>query len=259
MTADPSILRNIRCSITAYFGYYRKIIDELNYGNNDIELVKYMLHTKSFNAFSAALQLCETGLHIESYNSIRLALENAWLALLIEDRSELAMEWLTMVAPERSFEKITQTYRKKLGSPAWVREALSHGKKDKERRDKLYSVLSTKSHANVASTFFPCTDGRGHEWPQFYGPGGIDDMKHKFKNLKAMKFCFGYVLKEAEAKRGEGNTIDWVYDEMEIVNIAGIAEEDENGSLYVNPDTVNRKYQEMIILYKMRRTLGMVE
>lgn len=246
-------LGTLRGSITVYFECYRKIIDELNYDNNDVELVKYMLHTKSFNAFSAALQLCEAGLHIESYNSIRLALENAWLALLMEDRSELALEWLAMVAPEKSFENIARRYRKRFGSPSWVREALSHSKEDKERRDKLYGVLSTKSHANVASTFFPCYDGHGHEWLQFYGPGGIDDIKHKFKNLKAMKFCFGYVLKEAETKRGKGSTINWMYDEMEIVNIAGIAEEDENGNLHVKPDNVNRKYQEMIILYMISR------
>lgn len=247
-------IRNLRHSITSYLEYYQKIIIAgYSDNNNDVDLAKYILHTKAFNAFSAARQLCESGLHIESYNSIRLALENAWLALLMEERATLALEWLSMVAPEKSIAEIAKRYRKKIGNPSWVRRQLSRSEEDKERRDKLYSVLSTKSHANVASTFFMCCELNGREWLQFYGPGGIDDKKHKQKNLQAIKFCFGFVLKELVEKRGLDNSINWTYDEMEIVNIAGIADIDDNGKMHVIPDKVNQKYQEMMITYRTSR------
>jgi len=213
------------------------------------ELAKYMLFTKSYNSFLSGLLLCRNGLHTESNNSIRIGLENGWLALLMEKEKELALEWLTLVSKKNPMNETSKKYRDTFGRPSWVRKKLSENKQEKEQRDKIYSVLSTKSHPNVASSFCIVSGLNSTQKLYFYEPGGINDEQHKGKNLIAINFCLNWILNDIQNIKNVDLGIKWKYDEHILVSIAGIGYPNGNNQFKVIPEKVNKAYQEVLLLY----------
>lgn len=143
---------------------------------------QYMLMARSCNAFSAAVSLCLNGFFVESYNSARVGLEAGWLSLVLRRNAEKAFEWLTLVPSDTSMEIAEKRYRETFGSPAWIRKEVSP--EGKEQRDNLYEILSKKSHANVAATFFVSPTENDPNDLCLYGPGPLDSEEHRHKHLR---------------------------------------------------------------------------
>lgn len=222
---------------------------ELDINREEAELSKYMLFTKSYNSFLSSLLLCRNGLHTESNNSIRLGLENGWLALLMEKNEELALEWLTLISKNCTMNEASEKYRSTFGRPSWVRKQLSDNSQEKDQRDKIYSILSIKSHPNVASSFCIVSGLNSTQKLYFYEPGGINDEQHKGKNLIAINFCLNWILNDIQNIKNVDLGIKWKYDENILVSIAGIGYPNGNNQLKVIPKKLNQSYQELLLLY----------
>lgn len=207
---------------------------------------QYMLLARSCNAFSAAVSLCLNGFFVESYNSARVGLETGWLSLVLRCNAEKAFEWLTFVPSDTSMEAAERRYRETFGSPAWIRKEVSP--KGKEQRDNLYEILSKKSHANVAATFFVCPTANDPNDLCLYGPGPLDSEEHRHKHLNGIFYCLRSLLYDVQAQCGVDLGVTWKHDEMGLFNIAGVGYPDEETGVRVVPKKVNAAYQAMVLL-----------
>lgn len=206
---------------------------------------QYMLLARSCNAFSAAVSLCLNGFFVDSYNSARVGLEAGWLSLVLRRNAEKAFEWLTLVPSDTSMETAEKRYRETFGSPAWIRKEVSP--EGKEQRDNLYEILSKKSHANVAATFFVCPTANDPNDLCLYGPGPLDSEEHRHKHLHGILYCLRSLLNDVQAQCGVDLSVTWKHDEMGLFNIAGVGYRDETG-VKVVPKKVNAAYQAMVLL-----------
>jgi ribonucleotide reductase alpha subunit len=205
-----------------------------------------MLLARSCNAFSAAASLCVSGFFVETYNSARVGLETGWLSLILRRDADKAMEWLTLVPSDTSMELAEKRYRSTYGSPAWIRKEVSpHGK---EQRDNLYQVLSTKSHANVASAFFMCQSESDPNDLCLYGPGPLDSEQHRCKHLRGIFYCLNSLLCDIQTQCGVDLGVTWRHDEMDLFNIAGVGYPDKDTVVKVVPKKVNTAYQALILM-----------
>lgn len=207
---------------------------------------QYMLLVRSCNAFSAAVSLCLNGFFVESYNSARVGLEAGWLSLVLRRNADRAFEWLTLVPSDTSMEVAEERYRATFGSPAWIRKEVSL--KGKEQRDNLYQILSTKSHANVASTFFVCPSSNDPNDLCLYGPGPLESEEHRHKHLRGIFYCLSSLLHDIQEQCCVDLGVTWRHDEMGLFNIAGVGFPDKNTGVRVVPKRVNAAYQAMVLL-----------
>lgn len=207
---------------------------------------QYMLSVRSCNAFSAAVSLCLSGFFVECYNSARTGLEAGWLSLILRRDAEKAFEWLTLVPSDTSMEVAEERYRNTLGSPTWIRKEVSS--EGKEQRDNLYQVLSTKSHANVAATFYVCASANDPDDLCLYGPGPLDSEEHRSKHLRGIHYCLSSLLYELQSQCGVDLRVEWNHDEMGLFNIAGVGYRDKDTGIRVVPQEVNAAYQSMVLL-----------
>lgn len=118
----------------------------------------------------------------------------------------------------------------------------------KEQRDNLYQVLSTKSHANVAATFFMCASKNDPNDLCLYGPGPLDSEEHGRKHLRGILYCLSSLLHEIQAQCHVDLGVTWRHDEMGLFNIAGVGYPDRDGGVRVVPKKVNAAYQAMVLL-----------
>ncbi|WP_027388920.1 hypothetical protein [Chrysiogenes arsenatis] len=206
---------------------------------------QYMLMARSCNAFSAAVSLCMSGFFVESYNSARVGLETGWLSLILRQDSAKALEWLTLVPSDSSMEVAEKQYRNTFGSPAWIRKEVSQ--EGKEQRDNLYQILSTKSHANVAATFFMCPSESDSNDLCLYGPEPLDSEEHRCKHLRGIFYCLNSLIYEIQSQCNVDLCVTWKHDEMGLFNIAGVGFPDKDTGLRVVPKKVNAAYQVMVL------------
>jgi len=207
---------------------------------------QYMLLVRSCNAFSAAVTLCLSGFFVESYNSARVGLEAGWLSLILRRDAEKAFEWLTLIPSDTSMEVAEKRYMKTFGSPAWIREEVSPD--GKEQRDNLYQVLSTKSHANVAATFFVCPSTDDPNDLCLYSPGPLESEEHRHKHLHGIFYSLSSLLHDIQMQCGVDLEVTWRHDEMGLFNIAGVGYPDKVTGVKVVPKKVNAAYQAMVLL-----------
>lgn len=207
---------------------------------------QYMLLVRSCNAFSAAMSLCLSGFFVESYNSARVGLETGWLSLVLRRNAEMAFEWLTLVPSDTSMEDAEKRYMNTFGSPAWIRKEVSP--KGKDQRDNLYQVLSTKSHANVAATFFVCPSASDPNDLCLYGPGPLESEEHRQKHLRGIFYSLSSLLQDIQEQCGVDLGVTWRHDEMGLFNIAGVGYRDKDTGVRVVPKKVNAAYQAMVLL-----------
>lgn len=211
---------------------------------------QYMLLARSCNAFYAAVSLCLNGFFVESYNSARVGLEAGWLSLVLRRNAEKAFEWLTLIPSDTSMEAAEKRYRETFGSPAWIRKEVSP--EGKERRDNLYEILSKKSHANVAASFFVCSTANDPNDLCLYGPGPLDSEEHRYKHLHGIFYCLKSLINDVQAQCDVDLGVNWKHDEMGLFNIAGVGYPDENTGVKVVPKKVNAAYQAMVLLKLFR-------
>lgn len=230
-------------------GKYRNYIMEFVPHTDNVKLAQYILHTKTCNSFISSTVLCMNGLHIESYNATRTALEHGWLGILLSREADLAFEWLTAIN-KGDLVATGSRYKKTLGRPQWIREQLTkNDQEEKKIKDGIYGILSTKSHANVASTFY-ISDGLPVEnHLVFYEPGGINSSHHKYKNLKGIKYCFEYLICDLQKSTGIDFGVEWKYDDNELFNISEIAYPDGKGGIEVHAHKVNEAFQAILLRY----------
>jgi len=207
---------------------------------------QHMLMVRSCNAFSAAMTLCLGGFFVESYNSTRVGLETGWLSLVLQRDSQLAFEWLTLIPSDTSLEDAEKRYRNTFGSPAWIRKEVSP--KEKDQRDNLYQILSTKSHANVAATFFICPSASDPNDLCLYGPGSLRSEEHRHKHLRGIFYSLNFLLNDIQQHCNVDLGATWRHDEMELFNIAGVGCPDKDTGVRVVPKKVNAAYQAMMLL-----------
>jgi len=207
-----------------------------------------MLFTRSCNAFRSAGILCWEGLFVDSYNSVRVGLESGWLALILRRNDELAREWLTLVPNDASDSDIEKKYRNSFGSLRWIREEVSIDDADLKHRTNIYQILSTRSHANPASTFYVADSGEKANDLCLYPPRQLDSDAHRYKFLTGINYCLEYILWDIQARCGENFEVYWRYDEKSMFTIAGVANPDGDDSFVVVPEKVNATYQAMVLL-----------
>jgi len=207
---------------------------------------QYMLLVRSCNAFSAAMSLCLSGFFVEAYNSARVGLEAGWLSLVLRRDAGKALEWLTLVPSDTSIEVAEKRYRDTLGSPAWIRKEVSP--ENKEQRDNLYQILSTKSHANVAASFFVCPSTNDPNDLCLYGPGPLESEEHRNKHLYGIFYCLSSLLHDIQMHYGLDLGVTWRHDEMGLFNISGVGFPDKDTGVKVVPNKVNAAYQAMVLL-----------
>ncbi|MDD2917621.1 hypothetical protein [Rhodoferax sp.] len=207
---------------------------------------QYMLLVRSCNSFSAAVSLCMSGFFVESYNSARVGLETGWLSLVLRRSATKSWEWLTLVPSDTSMEVAEKRYKDTFGSPAWIRKEVSQD--GKELRDNLYQVLSTKSHANVAATFFMCSSANDPNDLCLYGPGPLDSEEHRSKHLRGILYSLCSLLHDIQVQCGVDLGVTWRHDEMGLFNIAGVGYPDKDSGVRVVPKKVNAAYQTMVLL-----------
>lgn len=207
---------------------------------------QYMLLVRSCNAFSAAVSLCFSGFFVESYNSARVGLEAGWLSLVLRRDAEKAFEWLTLVPSDTSMEDAEKRYMNTFGKPAWIRKEVSPT--GKEQRDNLYQVLSTKSHANVAASFFVCPSAGDPNDLCLYGPGPLESEEHRRKHLHGIFYSLSSLLHDIQEQCGVDLGVTWKHDEMGLFNIAGVGYHDKGTGVRVVPKEVNAAYQAMVLL-----------
>lgn len=207
---------------------------------------QYMLLVRSCNAFSAAFSLCLGGFFVECYNSARVGLEAGWLSLVLRRDAKKAFEWLTLVPSDTSMEDAEKRYMNTFGSPAWIRKEVSPT--GKEQRDNLYQVLSTKSHANVAATFFVCPSADDPNDLCLYGPGPLECEEHRHKHLHGIFYSLSSLLHDIQEQCGVDLGVAWKHDEMGLFNIAGVGYPDKDTGVRVVPKKVNAAYQAMVLL-----------
>jgi len=207
-----------------------------------------MLLTRSCNAFASAVTLCTNGLFVDSYNSVRVGLEAGWLSLILKNSEVRALEWLTLVPSDTSPEVLEKQYRNTYGSLAWIRKEVSMDDVDLEQRTNIYQVLSTKSHANVASTFFVCASESDPNDLCLYGPGPLASHEHELKFLKGILYCLKYILHDIQTRCDCDLGVTWSYDNISLFGIAGVGFADEKTGLKVVPSKVNAHYQAMVLL-----------
>lgn len=243
-----AIIKDMNGEIIACLEKYISYASKIRPFSTKSSTAYYMLLTRSCNAFISAYTLCQNGLHVDSYNSVRIGLENGWLALILREDETRALEWLTLVPSDNSSEIIEKKYRNTYGSVKWIRKEVSLNDRDKNQRDNIYGILSTKSHANVASTFF--ISGATPQENNFclYAPGAMKDNEHEYKNLKGILYCLKYILYDFQVRCGEDFGVDWKYDHMSLFNIAGVGYPGKNGGMEVVSSKVNSAYQAMVLL-----------
>lgn len=241
-----NINTTIRTELLSIIDRYVQFTSTVNPFASPSETAQYMLLVRSCNAFSAAASLCTTGIFVESYNSARVGLETGWLSLILRRDTDKAMEWLTLVPSDTSMEVAEKRYRSTFGSPVWIRKEVSPN--GKEQRDNLYQILSTKSHANVAATFFMCPSESDPNDLCLYGPGPLDSEEHRRKHLHGILYCLSSLLHDIQAQCHVDLGVTWKYDEMGLFNIAGVGYPDKDTGVRVVPKKVNAAYQAMVLL-----------
>lgn len=212
------------------------------------ETAQCMLFTRSCNAFRSAGILCWEGLFIDSYNSARVGLECGWLALILRKSDERAREWLTLVPDDTSDADIDKKYRNTYGSLPWIRKEVSIDETDKKQRTNIYQLLSIKSHANAASTFYVADSEHKPNDLYLYPPQQLNSAEHRYKFLKGILYCLKYILCDIQLQCEKKFGVSWTYDSINLFNIAGVAYPDQKGGLAVVPEKVNPMYQAMILL-----------
>jgi len=241
-----SMNHDIRDELLSVIGRYVHFTSTIKPFTSPSATAQYMLLARSCNAFSAAVSLCLNGYFVESYNSARVGLETGWLSLVLRRNAEKALEWLTLVPSDTSMEAAEKRYRETFGSPAWIRKEVSPD--GKEQRDNLYEILSKKSHANVAATFFVCSTANDPNDLCLYGPGPLDSEEHRHKHLRGISYCLRSLLSDVQAQCGIDLGVTWKHDEMGLFNIAGVGYPDEDTGVKVVPKKVNAAYQTMVLL-----------
>lgn len=207
-----------------------------------------MLFTRSCNAFASAVVLCDNGFFVDSYNAVRVGLEAGWLAIVLGRSGPRAMEWLTLVPSDTSETEPDKQYRRTFGSLPWIRKEVSTDELDLEQRTNIYQVLSTKSHANVAATFFICPTGSDPNDLCLYPPGALASDEHQNKFTRGILYCLKYLLHDLQRAGLYDFGVSWSYDDMQLVTIAGVAFPDERTELRVVPEKVNEAYQGLVLL-----------
>lgn len=237
---------NIRAELLAVIERYIQFASTIIPFTSPSTTAQYMLLTRSCNAFSAAASLCVSGFFVESYNSARVGLETGWLSLILRRDADKAMEWLTLVPSDTSMELAEKRYRSTYGSPAWIRKEVSPN--GREQRDNLYQILSTKSHANVASAFFMCQSESDPNDLCLYAPGPLDSEEHRFKHLRGIYYCLNSLLCDIQNQCGVDLGVTWRHDEMALFNIAGVGYPDKHTGVKVVTKKVNAAYQALVLL-----------
>jgi hypothetical protein len=212
------------------------------------ETAQRMLFTRSCNAFRSADILCGEGLSIDSYNSARVGLESGWLALILRKSDKRAREWLTLIPNDTSDEYIEKKYRNTYGSLQWIRKEVSIDEADLRQRTNIYQLLSTKSHANVASTFYVADSEEKPNDLCLYPPQQLNCAEHRYKFLKGILYCLKYILWDIQRQCNKNFGVIWTYDNMDLFNIASVGYSDEKGGIVVVPEKVNPTYQLMILI-----------
>ena len=237
---------NIRGELLAVLERYIQFTSTITPFASPSATAQYMLSARSCNAFFAAASLCASGFFVESYNSARVGLETGWLSLILRRDADKAMEWLTLVPSDTSMELVEKRYRSTYGSPAWIRKEVSSD--GKEQRDNLYQILSTKSHANVASAFFMCQSESDPNDLCLYGPGPLNSEEHRCKHLRGISYCLKSLLWDIQKQCGVDLGVTWRHDEMALFNIAGVGYPDKDTGVKVVPKKVNAAYQALVLL-----------
>ena len=209
---------------------------------------QYMLFSRSCNAFRSASILCWEGLFVDSYNSARVGLETGWLALVLRKNDDRAREWLTLIPSDTLDTDIEKKYRNTYGSLPWIRREVSFDETDLKHRTNIYQLLSTKSHANAASTFYLADSKCKENDLCLYPPHQLNSATHRYKYLKGIRYCLRYILWDIQLKCDKAFGVTWNYDNTELFNIAGVAYPDDKEGLVVIPQKVNPAYQTMILL-----------
>lgn len=234
--------------ITTLLDLYSSFASEFKPFSTCSETAQCMLFTRSCNAFRSAGILCWEGLFIDSYNSARVGLESGWLALILRKSDERAREWLTLVPNDTIDTGIEKKYRNTYGSLRWIRGEVSIDEADLRQRTNIYQLLSTKSHANAASTFYVADSEDKPNDLCLYPPQQLNSAEHRYKFLKGILYCLKYILWDIQLQCDKKFGVSWAYDSIDLFNIAGVAYPDEKGGLVVVPEKVNPMYQAMILL-----------
>lgn len=222
---------------------YRDFILRINKETSISQLAQFILYTRSFNSFKSAILLAKEGLPIDCLNSLRLGLENGWLSILLKNDEHSALEWLTMVRHTNMPKNPRKNYRQTFGNLSWIRERISTSEDDKIQRDNIYKILSVRSHANVATSFFAQGNTDGSTDYRLYEPGGIIDDFHQHRCLKSVLFCLRYLLHDMErAKEGHFGS-HWRYEQIELMHIANVIWRSEDGECFVDGDRINSAAQ----------------
>jgi hypothetical protein len=119
---------------------------------------------------------------------------------------------------------------------------------DLEQRTNIYQVLSTKSHANVASAFFVCPTASDPNDLCLYAPGPLASDEHQYKFMKGILYCLKYLLHDIQSQCACDLGVTWSYDNMSLFNIAGVGFPDKDTIVKVVPAKVNAAYQAMVLL-----------
>lgn len=212
------------------------------------DTAQYMLFTRSVNAFRSAGILAWEGLFVDSYNSVRVGLECGWLALILRNSEERAKEWLTLVPSDTSVDDIEKKYRNTYGKVFWIRQEVSLNRADLEQRTNIYQLLSTKSHANPASTFYVADSEIKPNDLCLYPPHQFDSNEHRVKYIKTIQYCLKYMLWDIQLRSEQNFGVNWSYNKESLFNISGVAYPDEKQGFVVVPNKVNAAYQAMILL-----------
>ncbi|QXP88481.1 hypothetical protein [Methylococcus capsulatus] len=226
---------------------YASFVSEFKPFTTYSETAQYMLFTRSCNAFRSASILCREGLFIDSYNSARVGLESGWLALILRKSEQRALEWLTLVPDDTSDTDIEKKYRSTYGSLSWIRREISINEENLKQRTNIYQLLSTKSHANAASTFFVADSIHEPNDLCLYPPQQLDSAGHRHKFLKGILYCLKYIIWDIQLQCDKRFGVNWSYDSSNLFNVAGVAYADKEEGLVVVPEKVNAAFQSMIL------------
>lgn len=239
-SADPQV------ELLSFIERYAEFATSIKPFSSPSDTAQYMLMSRSCNAFSAAVSLCLSGFFVESYNSVRVGLETGWLSLILRGNAEQAFEWLTMIPSDTSMKKAERRYRNSFGSPVWIRQNVSP--EGKGQRDNLYKILSTKSHANVAASFFISPSASDSNDLCLYGPSPFNCEVHRSKHLQGILYCLECLLHEVQLQCSVDLGVAWKHDEVSLFNIAGVGFPDAETGVKVVPENVNAAYQAMFLL-----------
>ena len=222
---------------------FRAFISKLKKDKSISQLAQFILYTRSFNSFKAAILLADEGLPIECLNSLRLALETGWLALVLKNDEHSALEWLAMVRYHDMPEYPRKKYRKTYGNLTWIKSTVSSDEIDKKQRENIYKILSVRSHANVATSFFVRGLPDGSSDYCLYEPGGIQDHDHRYRCLKSILFCLKYLLHDMERAKEGRFDCQWKYDHVELMHMSNVIWQDKNGQYVVDAEAINSAAQ----------------